>query len=571
MRRLFRAFRAFDLTPLGHPVWWGALALLLINDNLFKGHGVVPGWLAGKLSDFAFLIVAPTLFATLIPRRVPGRRTFATAAVVAVYVAADLSRGASDAVIAVAARVGLHWRLWPDPTDLLALAVLPITVWLLRRTPRPDADSATARRARVQRERAGVVLGAIACLATSSLPGYPHNAFLFNRTAANADVRITWVLRKIPCTTSPDALGPALIPSDLDDPITVTLMSGEVAALDGVPAAGTVPRGVCSTRPQMNYNIYSEGQNCVAAILESTGAAPVLMVAPKIWEVSDSGGFISCCDNSPSPESNCRPMLPIGPSPGGDAVSLSNRDGTLRFALTHTGPREEGPVLSTHIQLGPIDPAAIAARPPAPNGCRETRDMYHALLGSAAAACTTDADCQVLPGLELPGEDAECALFVNRTVSAETVQVVESQWQSACTNAVDSQCRVLPATCRSGRCVELCSNTSVPYCPYGCQYKSDYPNGSCADTDTCFNAAKENCTCVDSKWVCAMLPPAGPNCPVGCLSDDLYTAPGFDGGIDTGAGGGGDAGAPADAGGAADALAPDSARDAGATDGGDAG
>ena len=193
MRRLFRAFRAFDLTPLGHPVWWGALALLLINDNLFKGHGVVPGWLAGKLSDFAFLIVAPTLFATLIPRRVPGRRTFATAAVVAVYVAADLSRGASDAVIAVAARVGLHWRLWPDPTDLLALAVLPITVWLLRRTPRPDADSATARRARVQRERAGVVLGAIACLATSSLPGYPHNAFLFNRTAANADVRITWV------------------------------------------------------------------------------------------------------------------------------------------------------------------------------------------------------------------------------------------------------------------------------------------------------------------------------------------------------------------------------------------
>ena len=68
-----------------------------------------------------------------------------------------------------------------------------------------------------------------------------------------------------------------------------------------------------------------------------------------------------------------------------------------------------------------------------------------------------------------------------------------------------------------------------------------------------------------------MLPPAGPNCPVGCLSDDLYTAPGFDGGIDTGAGGGGDAGAPADAGGAADALAPDSARDAGATDGGDAG
>src|SRR3954468_1365619 len=68
--------RRFDLTPLGHPAWWAALALLLINDNLFKGRGVIPGWLAGKLSDFAFLIVAPVLFAAIIPRRVPGRRAF---------------------------------------------------------------------------------------------------------------------------------------------------------------------------------------------------------------------------------------------------------------------------------------------------------------------------------------------------------------------------------------------------------------------------------------------------------------------------------------------------------------
>ena len=125
--------RVFDLTPLGHPVWWVSLALLLINDHLLKGRGVVPGWLAGKLSDVAFLIVAPTLLAALLPRRVPGRRAFAVGAVVALYAAADLSRAVSDAVVAVAARVGLHWRLWPDTTDLLALAVLPLTVWLLRR------------------------------------------------------------------------------------------------------------------------------------------------------------------------------------------------------------------------------------------------------------------------------------------------------------------------------------------------------------------------------------------------------------------------------------------------------
>src|SRR6188768_3992250 len=125
--------RRFDLTPLGHPIWWAALALLLVNDDLLKGRGIVPGWLTGKLSDFAFLVVAPVVFAALIPRRVPGRRTFATTAVVGLYVAADLSRPVSDAVVALAARLGLSWRLWPDPTDLLALAVLPATIWLLRR------------------------------------------------------------------------------------------------------------------------------------------------------------------------------------------------------------------------------------------------------------------------------------------------------------------------------------------------------------------------------------------------------------------------------------------------------
>ena len=87
--------RRFDLTPLGHPIWWGALALLPVNDNLLKGRGVVPGWLTGKLSDFAFLVVAPVVCAALLPRRLPGRRTFAVAAVAGLFVAADLSRAVS--------------------------------------------------------------------------------------------------------------------------------------------------------------------------------------------------------------------------------------------------------------------------------------------------------------------------------------------------------------------------------------------------------------------------------------------------------------------------------------------
>jgi hypothetical protein len=570
--------RVFDLTPLGHPVWWASLALLLINDNLFKGRGVVPGWLAGKLSDFAFLIVAPTLLAALLPRRVPGRRAFAVAAVVALYVAADLSRAVSDTVVAVAARVGLHWRLWPDTTDLLALAVLPITVWLLRRSPRLDRDSATARRSGVQRERAGVVLGAVACLATSAEGAYVHRPFLFNRTATSADVRITWVLRKVDCAASAETLAATLGPSDLDDPRMVTMGTGDVAALDGVPAAGMSELRLCSTHDEPDIVYGGANFPCVAAILETPGAAPVLMVTPRAWRVSDGGGFISCCD-SPSPVSQCAPHLDTGRNPGDEAVSLTSRNGTLSFTLSRTGPHEEGPVTSeTSIQLVPIDPAVVAARPPVADGCRETRDSYQALFGDATATCASDADCQALPALKLPGDGPTCAVFVNHSISTDALQTVEAQWKSECWTDINPNnsgpCWALPATCQMGRCAEQCAGVRVPSCPSSCSYYSDYPSGTCGDGTTCFNVAKEICTCQNSKYVCAAPPPIDPSCPLGCLSDQ-YVTPAFDGGVDAGtdagASDGGDAGAATDTGSAADGLATDGGRDVVPADAGDAG
>ena len=46
-------------TTLLHPVFWAALTILVLNDHLLKGAGLVPALLTGKLSDFAGLIVAP--------------------------------------------------------------------------------------------------------------------------------------------------------------------------------------------------------------------------------------------------------------------------------------------------------------------------------------------------------------------------------------------------------------------------------------------------------------------------------------------------------------------------------
>lgn len=556
--------RRFDLTPLGHPAWWVALALLLINDNLFKGRGVVPTWLAGKLSDFAFLIVAPVLFAAMIPRRVPGRRTFAVASVVAVYVAADLSHAVSDGVVAVAARVGLHWRLWPDPTDLLALAVLPITVWLLRRTPRPAADTAAARRARVQRERAGIVLGALACLATSSLPSYPHNPFLFNRTSTATDVRITWVLRKVDCDTTPEALGAMLGPSDLDDPRSVTLGTGDVAALDGIPTAGTSPVGVCSTtRPADQTYAYGSGQyGCVAAILETPGATPVLMMTPTQWNASDNSGFISCCDNSSDPTSRCKPKLDTRQNLGDEVLSITNSGGTLRFDLTHGGPHQEGPPIDTPIQIAPIDPAAIAARPPVANGCRESRDMYHALVDTAVS-CTTDGDCQSLPALTLPGEATTCAVFVNRSVSSSALQSVEAQLYAMCQTGSGYCDKPLAAVCKAGRCAEQCAGVNLPDCPGRCSYYSSYPDGTCdLYGGSCLGNDGFICTCQNQKYACSPMPTPDPTCPLMCRPHEQQPTPRFDAGARDASG---DGGGPGSDGSATDGAG---AADGGATEGG---
>ena len=509
--------RRFDLTPLGHPAWWGALALLLINDNLLKGRGVVPGWLTGKLSDFAFLIVAPVLFAAIIPRRVPGRRTFAVASVVALYVAADLSRAVSDAVVAAAARVGLHWRLWPDPTDLLALAVLPATVWLLRRPPKPAPTARSPAGWACSASGPGIVLGALACLATSAPPTYPHNPFLFNRTTTATDVRITWVLRKVDCNTTPDVLGAMLGPSDLDDPRALTLQTGDVAALDGVPPAGMSPVGVCSTtRPASSYSYgYGSGQyECVAAILETPGATPVLMVTPRQWDASASGDFISCCDSS-NPNSRCSPKLDTHRNPGDEALSITNSGGTLRFDVTHTGPHEEGPVGDTPIRdrahRSSGDRGAPAGRGRLPRVARQVpragrhRDGMHRRRRLSVAA-----------GADAAGRRPD----VRGVREPQCVRVGPPIRRDAALRHVPDHLRLLRRAAAGdlprGPLRRAVRGREPAGLPGGCSNYATYPDGICdLYSGSCLGNDGFICTCQDHKYSCGPMPQVDPDLPAG--------------------------------------------------------
>ncbi|MEM6787941.1 MAG: PQQ-binding-like beta-propeller repeat protein [Myxococcota bacterium] len=156
-----------DLVPsraLGHPTWWAALALLALNDHALKGWG--PAVVTGKLSDVCGLVVAPALIATVfrVRRRsgLLGAHVVAGLALAAINVSPRLARAAET----VAHAVGVPWRIWVDPTDLVALLVLPLAFTALE----PTMRRGTVTRPRMNLERLGLAIGAAACLASSAPP-----------------------------------------------------------------------------------------------------------------------------------------------------------------------------------------------------------------------------------------------------------------------------------------------------------------------------------------------------------------------------------------------------------------
>jgi len=361
-----------------------------------------------------------------------------------------------------------------------------------------------------------VLFGGAIAWAGSAAPGWLHTPFLFNRTAGPADVRMTWVLRSIPCETTPEALAAMLGPSDLDDPLAVRLDSGETATLGGPPVAGTSPVGLC---PGVNGNVSTTNHDCRAAILETAGATPVLTVAPQNWN-ADSDSYI--CTPGPSTKSRCAPKLDPRVDGGDDALSLVSHDGVLAFEVAHAGG-----AVDRSIRIAPVDPAAIAARAATPDGCRQARDAYRALEQSTA--CTSDSDCQALPGVPIQGEAGACTLFVNQAVTPAAVAAVKAQWAAGLCATAGASCRApLGVVCRAGTCAELCAGVPLPDCDTSCDAYAADPNGICATYffqcsgsgeqchPVCTDADLQRCVCRNDKVVCEPRALVDPTCPLPC-------------------------------------------------------
>lgn len=144
-----------------HPVTIAAVAVMLLNDHLFKAWW--PGWWTGKLSDAAWVTFAPLFIALaaslLLPRRLKRRDSLVlwfslsvTAVSYFLFNSWDPFHGLVNAFFSSTAGWG---PVEKDTTDSITLAALALTWWLWWRPVSPS----------VLRTRA-LVVGSVAVLAT---------------------------------------------------------------------------------------------------------------------------------------------------------------------------------------------------------------------------------------------------------------------------------------------------------------------------------------------------------------------------------------------------------------------
>ena len=118
-----------------HPIPASAVAVLIINDHYLKAH--YPGWITGKLSDFAGIFFFPLFLCAvyillqnfILHRDSPSyrmRRRLVFLAVVLtdlIFILLKTSLWANGFYVAALAAIGFPSHLVRDPTDLIAVGM----------------------------------------------------------------------------------------------------------------------------------------------------------------------------------------------------------------------------------------------------------------------------------------------------------------------------------------------------------------------------------------------------------------------------------------------------------------
>jgi len=138
-----------------HPAPAVAFALVVLNDLWLKPHH--PGWLSGKLSDLGLCFLLPVFLVALWEwgawglYRLRGRGLWRAGAAVnggacllaaGYFAALQLWSGAAVLHVTVLHRLvpGRGFAVTPDPSDLMALIIVPVAFFHLYRRRRQESS-----------------------------------------------------------------------------------------------------------------------------------------------------------------------------------------------------------------------------------------------------------------------------------------------------------------------------------------------------------------------------------------------------------------------------------------------
>ncbi len=142
-----RRWPALRMGELAHPVPVVAMVLLGLNDHLFKGAGLLPQVVTGKLSDIAGVLFFPLWLTALtnlalwlvcycsrgigfplgLDYQLRRWKLLAACGITAVLLSSiQLSATAAQLYADILTAMGIPSQVTRDPTDILALLLLPI-------------------------------------------------------------------------------------------------------------------------------------------------------------------------------------------------------------------------------------------------------------------------------------------------------------------------------------------------------------------------------------------------------------------------------------------------------------
>lgn len=316
----------------GQPFPWGrnlvrpaplaAMALLLLNDHVFKGMPAAPSFVTGKLSDLAGLFFFPVFLVALVevaravvrrPHDAPANIGLGAGVATTAAVLTAVVFSCFELIPALAEAVSPWMKTTPDPTDLLALPMVALSWWWLRRqASRVDGSKSDGARAVLQTvpgtswRLAGLIAAAAASAATSRLPTpslQPPPTWTVGGPIGRAGCATVepWISK-----SGRQGVGVTVRLRSVQDTCVVTL-SGAAVVVEGtahraasLPAAVTVGRGgpahVYLAFPFDNLRAWKEQRNKGELVLtfvdagtSRAGAATTLRYPMVQWQPPTPG------------------------------------------------------------------------------------------------------------------------------------------------------------------------------------------------------------------------------------------------------------------------------------------